>query len=563
MNEDNNSDHRRLLEYGARHFDEKVGLIGRHFKHPGYHTQVASGEWAHPVLDNFIYAALLLPEPDELSRRQCVSILEKLLSLQDGNPVSPTYGIWPWLAGEPIERMSPPDWNWADFCGGRIAEILTHADLIHEESLRARLRKSLLHAATSIFRRNVQPAYSNVAIMGAGVCAATGELLQQDWLLEYGRERLKSCVEHVGYHTGFTEYNSPAYIPVVIKECERILHLVRDHAVREHTEWLRTTAWYTIADHYHTGTSQWAGPHARCYHDRIDPALSEFLAVRTGVAPVRALTDDSDINLPALESGHPLPCPAEFIPAFQNGVKEPETRKRLLKRESDDSLSVRSTLWMTPDACLGSVNRGIFWAQVHPLIAYWRTEEDPAVVLKIRLLKDGREFASGLVRNSQADNRILTAVNLATDLGDWHPTLDRPASGEFPMKDLRLRYEILGEGTQVRQLERDVFALSAGGMVVRLCIPPCRFGAFEVDWQTGGTDHHYWVDAICYSGPEIRLRPEELPGIEVGAGLELLQNGAAGCELKPQWKESETGDHRLSWSELFVNISGRAEKHQR
>jgi hypothetical protein len=34
------------------------------------------------------------------------------------------YGIWPWLAEESLAEMAPPDWNWADFCGMRLALVL-------------------------------------------------------------------------------------------------------------------------------------------------------------------------------------------------------------------------------------------------------------------------------------------------------------------------------------------------------------------------------------------------------------------------------------------------------
>ena len=40
----------------------------------------------------------------------CSKIIGKVLSLQDTDPSSKTYGIWPWLLEEPLEQMSPPDW---------------------------------------------------------------------------------------------------------------------------------------------------------------------------------------------------------------------------------------------------------------------------------------------------------------------------------------------------------------------------------------------------------------------------------------------------------------------
>jgi hypothetical protein len=75
--------------------------------------------------------------------------------------------------------------------------------------------------------------YTNIAIMGGGVCAAAGEMLGEAGLLDYGRRRLQRMVEHTAYHGGFNEYNSPTYTMVALWETERTLHLVRDPAVRE------------------------------------------------------------------------------------------------------------------------------------------------------------------------------------------------------------------------------------------------------------------------------------------------------------------------------------------
>ena len=79
---------------------------------------------------------------------------------------------------------------------------------------------ALCGAAQSIFRRNVQPDYTNIAVMGAVVCAAAGEILDAAWLLDYGRRRLAACVAHTEYHGGFNEFNSPTYTVVAVQECQ-------------------------------------------------------------------------------------------------------------------------------------------------------------------------------------------------------------------------------------------------------------------------------------------------------------------------------------------------------
>ena len=179
--------------------------------------------------------------------------MRKVIGLQDTDPESKTYGIWSWLLEEPLSEMAPPDWNWADFCGAPIAQMLVDHLSVLDEELEGLMRESLHHAARSIVRRDVGPGYTNIAIMGAGVTAAAGEVLGEPDLLDYGRDRLRRIVEHHRYHGGFNEYNSPTYTTVALYECERVLHLVKDVESRTYAEELWHACWADIAEHYHPG----------------------------------------------------------------------------------------------------------------------------------------------------------------------------------------------------------------------------------------------------------------------------------------------------------------------
>ena len=110
-----------LSKQDAR-YDPAEKMIRRPFSSPGYHTTLKGG-YVHPPRDSLNYAVALLDsgEPDRLKRAQ--DILRKVISLQDQDPKSRTYGIWSWFMEEPLEKMSPPDWNWADFCGTQLLQV--------------------------------------------------------------------------------------------------------------------------------------------------------------------------------------------------------------------------------------------------------------------------------------------------------------------------------------------------------------------------------------------------------------------------------------------------------
>jgi len=522
--------------YSAEH-----NMLGLSWKGPDYHTRVPKGSWVHPTRESLDYALMLLGsgEADLASY-----IVRRVLSLQDTDPTSKTYGIWPWLLEEPLEEMDPPDWNWADFCGARLAQILIEhprdlpADLVQDA------RTGLGHAAASIFRRNVGPGYTNIAVMGAGVTLAAGELLGEPRFAAYGRRRLRNIVEHTAYHGGFNEYNSPTYTLVTLAECERMLQLVRDHKARADAESLRQSAWRTISEHYHQGTSQWAGPHSRSYSDRLDSGIAAFLSARTGVEvlphPASGLRD-------RFEGTRALPCPTGLVDRFGTPVgEETDLQSTFIRRDGNDS--TMGTTWMSEEACLGSVSYDNLWDQRRAVLGYWRTTEDPAVVLRLRFLHDGHDFSSACVRNSQHGPRVLSAIGLLTDMGDAHHYLDIPPSGAFEAEDFRVRYELVGNRVAGRSLGEGRFELSAGSHRAVIHTTPGRFGPHELTWDLEESEGRVCLDGVCYLGSRRKFDPQELGDVVMAAGLEVLAEGQPPAVSAPTVRKMGAGTLEANWS---------------
>ena len=113
-----------FLDRCQKDYSESARMLGCRFSSPGYHSTVASGSWVHRTLDSLDYADGLLQRGTADDVRRAREIIAKVISLQDSRPQSPTCGVWPWLLEEPLAKMAPPDFNWADFCGGRLAQML-------------------------------------------------------------------------------------------------------------------------------------------------------------------------------------------------------------------------------------------------------------------------------------------------------------------------------------------------------------------------------------------------------------------------------------------------------
>ncbi len=509
-----------LLAGGDANYSEEHHMVGGAFKSPGYHSQVPGGTWIHSTRQSMEYARWLLARDDSGDVDRAGKIIRKVLTLQDTDPDHRTYGIWPWLLEEPLEKMAPPDWNWADFLGAQLAEMLVlHPDLL-DDDLEAAMRQSLEHAVRAIRKRNVRPSYTNIAIMGGVVCAAAGEILEDREMLDYGRDRLQRTVEHTQHHGGFNEYNSPTYTMVALYEAQRALRLVRDPATRAAAEWLEQAAWQTIADSFHPATRQWAGPHARAYHDTISDELVAELAEG---------------------------CPGALAERFRVLPEDPHEIRRTFIRGSTPQADTVGTTWHTADACLGTVNRSAMWTQRRPLIAYWSAGDDKVAVLRARFLHSDRDFASMEVRTVQRGPRCLSVYHSLKNRGDWHMSLDRPADGVFKASDFRLRYELTAPGATATALEGNRFELRAGGRRAVVYGLPGRFAGYPVHWQLGKAEGRVFVDAICYTGEERSFDFREPLPVELAAGVELLGADEVASEAAPT-VEADRAGVKANWT---------------
>jgi hypothetical protein len=544
----------RTLAEWESNYDAESGLVRESLISPGYHTRIPDGARVSSTRTNLYYAVLLLQAGGGERAARAVGILRKILTLQDRDPISRTYGIWPWFVEESLTAMEAPDWNWADFCGAALGHVLVeHAGQVPAD-LREEIRAALGRAAWSIFRRNVQPDYTNIAIMGAGVCTLAGELLDEARLLEYGRRRLENFLAHTRFHGGFNEYNSPTYTLVALNELERILQLVSDGVVRDCAETLRQSAWGVIAEHFHPSTGQWSGPHSRAYFDYIDADGAAYLTAMTGQS-IRKHPRGGDFH--EIQFVRPLPCPAQLLGRFQ-ALPQPEIELvNPFIRRKDGTTYVQGTTWLAEQICLGSVNLDSLWTQRRPLIAYWRTERDPAIVLRLRFLKDRRDFASAYLVNDQKRSRVLSAVGMAEDMGDFHLYLDSPKEGYFEAEAMSFRYELTGEGVGANQIGKAAFELAAGDFRAVIHALPGVFAGKPVHWASGVGANVAWVEATCYAGPRRNFSIRECGETALAAGLELLGPGELPAEKSPSIQIAG-GRVRVLWgndgSELAVDL---------
>lgn len=483
---------RALAPHHAQ-WDPAEQMPKRPFSSPGYHTTLKGG-FVHSTRDAFTYAVGLLDtgKPEHLDR--ACAILRRVIALQDSDPTSKTHGIWSWFLEEPLAKMSPPDFNWADFNGVALLQIARdHRDRLPAD-LAAAVDASILRACAAIKQRNVGPGYTNIAIMGAYVTLVAGELLSNDEYRTYGLARLTRFHAYTRDNGTFEEYNSPTYTIIALLELSRLKAHVRTPSAQPLIDDLLRHAWQEIATHFHAPTRQWAGPHSRAYRSLYSDGTLALIQRAT------AGRIDFGVDAPDREELRlPLHCPPDLEPLFASLTAPRTVTETFIKRSS-----TVGTTYLHPQFALGSINRGDLWNQRRPLLAHFGTAAAPGY-LQLRFLKNDYDFSSAIFHGTQRAGLVVGAVNLLTNGGDTHVSLDKVKGAKIRARDLRLRFELGGPAAKNAALavtSPTQATLTAGDLTFHVTLAHARLGDLPGKLTPGQTAHLRYLDVEFYHGPE-------------------------------------------------------------
>lgn len=421
-------------------FDPDAGMLRLPFSSPGYHTKLTkeTHPTVHPTYPSLAYALGLLNTGISAYEERASAIIERVIALQDRDPGNDTYGIWPWFYEEPLVRMAPPDWNWADFCGKELVlAALRHGGRLPDE-LNERIREAASCACEAIIKRDVGPHYTNIAILGALVTLIAGELYGRKEFAEYGLQRLEKLKRHTEELGTFQEFNSPTYTMVAIVELSKIRAFSVQPRAKEIASDLLDAAWRMIAQHFHPATGQWAGPHSRSYSTLLTKPVKSFLQAASGNRLL--LLAEDELEYSAEWYGIGCECPEPYLDMFVR----PEERvvETTYYRNAETGYVKRAVTQIAPRYAVGTFSEEIMWNQTRGMVAYFANGNEP-VYLQMRCLHDGYDYSSAVLSASAERDFWLLGARFVTNGGDTHPNLDR-IDGSIRAADLRFRFEFGG-----------------------------------------------------------------------------------------------------------------------
>lgn len=524
-----------------------------------YHTRLRE-RTVHPTRDSLEYALYLLEEgsPERLLRAH--RILERVLPLQVTDPQSKWYGLWGWFLEEPPDQMAPADWNWADFNGSLLLLIEFRHGARLPEALRQRVRDAIGHAARSVMRRNVSMAYTNIAIMGTFVTLAASELLGDDEIGAYARERMVRLCREIDRTGSFAEYNSPTYARVSLMNLTRIRIYVRHEDSRRRAAAIERRFWQHLAAHWDAARRQFCGPMSRCYSNDLGYPLwlEKGLRGRLGLATPENRTGDGDGETAI----HDYRCPEDVAVRFLRADPGREHRELYIPDPP-----TAGTVFFSRDFSLGSANRSDFWVQRRPLLGYFGDGSRPARTLQLRVVKDGYDFSSAVFHSVQSQGRVLAVIGFRNPGGDRHISLDPIQGGRFECGRLFAEFHVGGLPAEVQtQSGPGGFQLDCPLLRVRLRLLGGRFGARPLALQVH--PHSGSLTATLDFKPPDAPRTVDWPRVGRGfaaLALEVADARAEFTSAEPQMRTA--GDIvELSWGDLALRALTRVapvEDHSR
>jgi hypothetical protein len=441
---------RRSIAWMDGCWDEASGL----FRVPDDALYEASqaGVPAHLVRETGWYALGLLLRDAPGDRARAFRAIEVVLTYQFDTPGQPYHGTWYRSPHEPPPPENPIIWrdydpNWREFVGTTLALMLLEYESLLPLGLVRRIDVALRRAIDGSIERSVPASYSNIALMTAFLLDFGAERFGQPAWAAAAERLAAEILERFRANQTFDEYNSPTYYGVDLYA----LALWRSYAgsalLHEGGAEIEAALWRDIAQFYHAGMRNVAGPYDRSYGmdmRRYVACLGMWIWQATGYdrAPFpdldQPLEHGWDFAFAPLIALLGLRVPDDARPHFLSFAGERQI-ERLIAAEPRRV----ATAWVGERVMLGAEDSGSRHrvnSQFHPATIHW-------------LLADG---TTGWIRLRHA-----VPVDARAERGRLSIDCSAHAGG-----DLEFVFQIYAPAADIAALHHDRWELP--GLVVRV-----------------------------------------------------------------------------------------------
>lgn len=429
----------RLIQVSTLQEPERINNI--HSKARSHFKKI------HSIRSSIIYAYYLL-KADRKTVQRAIDVIATVLDFQQNSPLKEYYGLWPYYSEEPLHQMPLPDPNQAAFILSPLLMIYKNHRNRLPADLARRIEQACCAAVIFIVNRNTGLQYSHIVSLECRVCVLCGELFSRPEFINYGMQKIEKFMHYVYANGDFSEFNSPTVSLLMATSFGIMLGNVQNERVLETTRQLNHFLWNSLARHYHFATKQLVGPFSRCYQDFLGKEemliLDYALGRKNNTLFSEILFSSGNFNV------EQTTCPPKFYPFF-SGQKTVEYSQRLISHGSSYPFfghAQIATTYIQPKYALGTFNRHELWEERRPLIAHFGNSHN-LYSLRVRCLLNHYDFSSAQLHCVQVKNSVLGHVCFATNRGIQHMD-NTNYNGKTEISDLRIRFEINGDGSQLK-----------------------------------------------------------------------------------------------------------------
>lgn len=533
-------------------YDDSAKMITKDLDGWNYHTDAQEGTY-HEIRGSLEYAVALLDCGEREYQQRAFDVIDSTIALQDTDPGSKSCGVWPYYKEEPLAtKKSPIDYNWADFNAVSLLDIYMYHKSQLPKHLEKKIETALILAAKAVQKRDCQPDYTNIAIMGTYVTYLTSHLFNLPEMQEYASKRLKTFYDYTKEKEGFTEYNSPTYSITAINELRRMQRNIIEPEDKKMIDEMYDLCWSVIARHYHKPSAQWAGPHSRSYSTLVETSYYGLLnKASDGKIDLGYKSKDKDVKI-----RHHIPD--SLIHYFVS----PEYPRTEIDVFENNEPQIIGTSYLTDDYAIGTASRSSLWNQRRPLTVYWGDIDNPHY-MQIRFLHDFYDFSTASIFTKQDGNSILSEINIAKDGGDKHINLDIIKNGSFVAKDLRIRLEFGNCQNTSFALPKHVtdnFTITEEGMDFYLQMAYAKWDDAQCHWEKSQDGNTVCIDCVIYDSP---AKTFNLNDVEVAAFAFIMKaanEGELGNVPNASVIEKD-GILSTNWNDMEVSIPIKPEDY--
>lgn len=533
-------------------FDIKENMLMRHTlpAQSLYHSRLADMD-VHPVASSASYASQLMIK--EKNYEIALKIFNKILPLQDQDPKSPYFGVFPWYMEEPVAQMNPPDFNMANFNAKEMILVMKmEAHAIAEETAE-KMKKAILNACECILRRNEGTQYTNIAIMDVLVTVAGGELLGEERFKDYGRKKIKRFMNFIRGHHSVSEYNSPCYSIIAVNDLGTLLKIVEDEETIRVAEEANDFIWKMLSEHFDYESLQLTGPQSRAYHDYVDFSFIKTVGRACGIDFTKhkkffTYFTHEEAEAFHQEDCHYPTCPKEYIPYFKGEKKVISVRKMVMDGYNYPwfEFAQVATNYKQENFSIGTMNRAEFWNQRRPFLGYIKSAGKD-YCFRVKCYHDGFDYSSSDLHCIQDRGRVLGNVNFSTDRGDTHIGLDQIKNASISAEDLRLSFEFIGDPKEIRfNKTKEGADFEINGTRVRINIYLKVFGNEETVDEIIESEDKISYSIVFYRGKRKTIQFTQIEKAFVGFTVEIgtieggkLEYDEIGEMIETKWSLSD------------------------